>query len=405
MKPNRLTPPRITRPLLAGLALFTLSAQAQPIDAELRTKARDTADRAIEYLRGQQDPVTGGWNHRQPAENQPADNLPAITALVCNGMLLDPRLDASDPAARRGIDYVLSFTQPDGGIYDRILPSYNTSISLSMLALAGLPETARAIDRARPFLIGLQFDESFDGSPESPDFNEPVPPGHPYFGGVGYGKHSRPDLSNLGFFVQALHDTGLATTDPAYEKAVAFLSRVQMLDETNDQPYADGSAQGGFVYATTPNADSVDEFVGQSQAGYFEEAVGVGENVRTLTRLRAYGSMTYVGFKSLIYADLSPSDPRVVAARRWIERNYTLAENPGLGPQGQYYYYAALARALDAWGEPTIAGENWREGLIETLIELQEPDGSFRVLHERWMEGDEVLITAFALIALQTAMN
>lgn len=396
---------RLTRPLIAGLALFTLSAQAQPIDGELRTRARDAADRAVEYLRGRQDPATGGWNHRQSADNQPAENLPAVTALVCTGLLLDPRLDASDPAVSRGIDYVLSFTQPDGGIYDRILPSYNTSISLSMLALAGLPETARAIERARPFLIGLQYDESFDGSPESPGFSEPVPPSHPYFGGVGYGKHSRPDLSNLGFFVQALHDTGLATTDPAYEKAVAFISRVQMLDETNDQPYADGSAQGGFVYATTPNADSVDEFVGQSQAGYTQETVGEGDDARTLTRLRAYGSMTYVGFKSLIYADLSPDDPRVVAARGWIERNYTLEENPGLGPQGQYYYYTALARALAARGEPIVAGVDWRRDLMETLIELQEPDGSFRVLHERWMEGDGVLITAFALIAMQTALH
>lgn len=392
---------RLTRPLLAGLGLLTFSAQGQPIDAELRARARDTADRAIEFLRSQQDPASGGWNHRGDA-----NNLPAITALVCQGMLLDPRVDPSDPAVARGIDYVLSYAQPDGGIYDRSLPSYNTSISLSMLALAGLPETARAIERARPFLISLQYDESFDGSPESPDFNEPVPPSHPYFGGVGYGKHSRPDLSNLGFFVQALHDTGLSTSDPAFEKAVAFISRVQMLDETNDQPYADGSQQGGFVYATTPDADSVDQFIGQSQAGYTQESVGgLGENARTLTRLRAYGSMTYVGFKSLIYADLSPDDPRVVAARGWIESNYTLKQNPGLGAQGQYYYYAALARALHAWGEPIVAGKDWREDITETLIGLQEPDGSFRPLHERWMEGDEVLITAYALIAIETAMT
>ena len=31
---------------------------------------------------------------------------------------------------------------------------------------------------------------------------------HPYYGGVGYGKHGRPDLSNTQLMIEALHESG-----------------------------------------------------------------------------------------------------------------------------------------------------------------------------------------------------
>ncbi|GJM19981.1 MAG: hypothetical protein DHS20C14_21940 [Phycisphaeraceae bacterium] len=383
----------------AMTGLLTLAAACTPvlaIDAEHHARARDMADKAIAYLRSEQGPQ-GGWRH---ADDRP--NFPAVSALAATGMLLDPRLDESDPDIAHAIDYVLSFRHPDGGIHDGVLTSYNTAICLSMLSEVRTPEAIAAIGPTREFLISLQYNEGFSGAPDSEDLTEPVSPDHPYYGGVGYGHHGRPDLSNVGFFVQALHDTGLSTEDDAYERALVFLSRVQMLDETNDFDYADGSTQGGFIYATVPNRESVEGVPGQSQAGEMDETLDDGT---VASRLRSYGSMTYVGFKSLIYADLAPDDPRVVAARRWIEQNYTLNENPGLGDQGRYYYYLSLARALDAWGENEIAGTDWREALIDELASLQSESGAFTPVNDRWMESDPVLITAYALIALQVAMG
>ncbi len=384
------------RTLLAGVAILLVCSPAQAIDTEHRVRAREMADRAIAYLRAEQGPE-GGWRH---AEDRP--NFPAVSALAATGMILDPRIDEADPAIERATRYILSFQHPGGGIHDGVLTSYNTAICLSYLAHLRTPESARAIEVSRPFLLGLQYHEGFDGAPDTEDLTEPVSPDHPYYGGVGYGSHGRPDLSNVGFFIQALHDTGLSTEDEAYKRALVFLSRVQMLDETNDFEYADGSMQGGFIYATVPDRESVDGVPGQSQAGEIEETLSDGT---VASRLRSYGSMTYVGFKSLIYADLAPDDPRVVAARGWIEQNFTLDENPGLGDQGRYYYYLSLARALDAWGENEIAGEDWRAGLIDTLAELQSADGSFTPVNDRWMEADPVLITAYSLIALQAAMG
>jgi squalene-hopene/tetraprenyl-beta-curcumene cyclase len=359
-------------------------------DAATRERARAVIDRAVAYLRSQQDPDTGGWR-----ENPDGPSYPAITGLIVDGLLQDPRTDAGDPMVAAGVRNILSYAQPDGGIHDGVLPTYNTAICLSALSRVRTPEAAAAVQRGQGFLKGLQYSDEGGGEGSG----EPVGRDHPFYGGVGYGRHGRPDLSNLGFFMQALHDTGVSTEDAAIQRARVFLARVQMLDETNEMPYADGSEQGGFVYATVPNADSVDGRAGQSMAGTVEETTEDG----TLTRLRAYGSMTYVGFKSLIYADLSPGDPRVDAAWRWINEHYTMVENPGMGDQGRYYYYCSMGRALDAAGAGRVAGRDWRADLVGTLEGLQNEDGSFRVLDDRWMESDPVLITAYAVIALQHA--
>jgi squalene-hopene/tetraprenyl-beta-curcumene cyclase len=387
----------VTAASLLG-TLVAASAPAPAIDAETQRLGRQVADRAIAYLRAQQDGSTGGWSHSD--EGRP--NFPAISGLVLTGMLLDPRIDQTDPAVVRGVEYVLSYRKPDGSIHDSALPTYNTAICLSALALVRTPEAASAILGGQGFLRSAQFSESYDGSAESPDLTEPIGRDHPYYGGVGYGRSGRPDVSNTGFFLQALHDTGVSSDDPAVQKALVFLSRVQMLDETNDMPYADGSSQGGFIYATVPDKDSVEGRAGQSFAG---ETTETTEDGRSIVRLRAYGSMSYVGFKSLIFANLDRDDPRVTAVRGWLEQHFTLDENPGMGDQGRYYYYLAMSRALDAWGEPEIAGTDWRPALIATLAELQNEDGSFRPLNDRWMESDPVLITAYSLIAVQEALG
>jgi hypothetical protein len=130
------------------------------------------------------------------------------------------------------------------------------------------------------------------------------------------------------------------------------------------------------------------------------------------SQLRAYGSMTYSGFKSYLYAGLSINDPRVQAAVRWISDNYTLEENPGMGTDGYYYYLLVFSKALAAMGDYKLlafsGGGNasqplWRNELIEKLETLQNEDGSFKSIDDRWMEDDSVLITAYALQALQFA--
>ncbi|MDQ7012315.1 MAG: terpene cyclase/mutase family protein [Planctomycetota bacterium] len=402
---------------IAAALVLTLSpavstaARAQPADRLTpahRAQAYRVLNNAIEYLRAQQDPATGGWGVRPDGVT-----FPAITALVVDGMLQHPAIDTNDPAVARGVEFLLSYRQPDGGIYDRVLPSYNTAISLSALARADIDTADTTIPDAQRFLIGLQWSEDS----LSEDISESLGVGrvdatHPFYGGIGYGSHGRPDLSNLSFMLQALHDSGYDPESPPFQRALVFLERIQMDERINDMPYARGATDGGFIYATGPEADQIN--IGQSQAGTIEETLDDGTVV---SRLRSYGSMTYAGFRSYIYADLPRDDLRVTAARSWIAKHYTLDENPGLGEQGYYYYLLTFARALDAWGEPTInvatkitteesqESRAWADDLVTTLADLQLDDGSFRTLNDRWLESDPVLVTAYSVLALQAALD
>ena len=115
--------------------------------------------------------------------------------------------------------------------------------------------------------------------------------------------------------------------------------------------------------------------------------------------------MTYSGFKSLVYAGLTPSDPRVKAALDWIQNHYTVAENPGQGDAGLYYYYHAFAAALkasklDAITDSSGDSHDWRADLASELAKRQRPDGSWMNANRQWFENDPNLSTSFALIAL-----
>lgn len=372
-------------------------APAGPISGEHQRKADLVAHRAMQYLESRQNPITLGFD-----DDPEVQTLPAITGLVINGFMLDPGVDERHPVVATATRYILKHQQPDGGFYKDMLPTYNTAICLSALSMVNRPEALEAMLKGQAYLKTLQYGDFNNANPNDPGFDDAIDINHPYYGGVGYGKHGRPDLSNLSFFMQALHDTGVSTNDAAYQRALVFLSRVQMSDEINEMPYADDSEQGGFIYATVPNIESVDGEAGQSQAGTTIETTEAGTEI---VRLRAYGSMTYAGFKSLLFADLDPDDARVTEAMEWIEQNYTIEENPGLGMQGYYYYLCTMARALDEAGIDEINGHNWREEMIDKLHELQFVSGAFKVFESRWMENNDILIAAYALIAIEHAKN
>jgi squalene-hopene/tetraprenyl-beta-curcumene cyclase len=154
----------------------------------------------------------------------------------------------------------------------------------------------------------------------------------------------------------------------------------------NNSPFAAKINDGGFFYTV---ADG-----GESKAG--NEPNG---------GLRSYGSMTYAGLKSMIYAGLTEDDPRVKAAVGFLRQHYTLDSNPGMDQQGLFYYYHTMAKALDALGEDQFvdaAGKAhaWRVELSNKLKELQRADGSWVNDTTRWMEGDPNLVCGYALLAL-----
>lgn len=390
--------------LTLGLAFTLALGGASPtthagVDDEHWRLANDALDRGIEYLRAQQN-EDGSWSP-EPG--------PAVTALAITVMLDRPHIGPSDEAVQRGIDYILSRVQDDGGIYDDILANYNTSIALSALSrVHGRPDVAEAIRDATEFLRNLQWQSGMDDP-----HGEPITEDHPFYGGAGYGQHGRPDLSNTHLMLQALHDVGIDCEDPAFERAVVFISRLQGSEHNDlfDEDVID--PDGGFIYATSIDSDNIG--VPQSMAN--PDMIDEARAGRAVSGLRGYGGMTYAAFKSYIYAmpaQLERDDPRVELARQWISENYTLEQNPGMPEpihhHGLYYYYMTFARALDAWGASTVEtadGEQryWANDLVAKIVEMQRDDGSWANEADRWMEDDPKLVTTYALMALNHAVR
>ncbi|MCA9133037.1 MAG: hypothetical protein KDA45_07770, partial [Planctomycetales bacterium] len=108
---------------------------------------------------------------------------------------------------------------------------------------------------------------------------------------------------------------------------------------------------------------------------------------------------------SMIYAGVSQEDPRVQGAVTFLQKNYNLAANPGMGQQGLFYYYHTMAKALDALDQPFFTDANgeqheWRAELRNRLYNLQQADGSWVNPTTRWMEGDPNLVSGYTLLAL-----
>jgi squalene-hopene/tetraprenyl-beta-curcumene cyclase len=168
------------------------------------------------------------------------------------------------------------------------------------------------------------------------------------------------------------------------------MSRCQNLPSANNGAgfalKATEEDRGGFIYSPANN--------GESKAGETPEG-----------GLRSYGSMTYTGLKSFLYAGVDKEDVRVRAANDWIRRHYTLKTNPGMGDQGLYYYYHVFSKALDAMGDATLLDSDgqkhdWRADLVNELAARQQSDGSWVNQADRWFEGDANLVTAYSLLAL-----
>lgn len=367
--------------IVLGTALSS-AAEANPNRYEsLKQEMRQSIARGNAWLTSRQKPA-GNWDD---------EGLPAFSALALTALVRDPNLnlkEAFPPHIESGFTWLLAQQKEDGGIYNRGLSVYNTATAVTSLVASGREAYEPAIVKARKHLIDHQWD--IGQEKETDNKND---------GGVGYGSsNDHTDMSNTYLSVEALAlskkiiEDGKHGDQPDldWDAALKFLSRCQNLEETNDQDFAssDPNNKGGFVY--TP---------GQSKAG--EEKLPDGR-----TALRSYGSMSYAGLLSFIYAKLGPNDPRVTAVKEWLGKNYTLDENPGMGDEGLYYYFQTMSKALSAANVDALPLEggkeaDWRADLAAKLLSNQREDGSWVNDNGRWMESNAVLVTAYSVLSLE----
>lgn len=373
---------KTTALLPLALCIAAMPARAASEYTSIKEEIRQSIARGNAWLAEQQK-EKGFWDD---------GGLPAFTALALTAQVRDPNLDLSGGKLpehlEKGFDWLTAQQKEDGGIYNRGLAVYNTATSLTALSSTGMAKYEPNIVKARKHLINNQWDIGEKGKTDNQND-----------GGIGYGsKDDHTDMSNTYLALEALALSDKIIEDGNYadqpklnwDAALTFLSRSQNLKATNDQEWAsdDPKNKGGFIY--TP---------GDSKAGTDVTADGK-------VALRSYASISYAGLMSLIYAKLGPDDPRVVAVKEWLGKNYTVEENPNMGAEGLYYYYQAMAKALNAAGINKLKLEDgteadWRKDLAGKLLSSQRENGSWVNDNGRWMESNPVLVTAYTVMALE----
>ena len=347
----------------------TIAPEGEKPAPSTQAKALTAIDNGLAWLQKQQN-EKGGFH------------IPvAMTALTVSAFLNHPdgTYTADTPFLKKALDYIASVQHPNGAIWDEAdnMPpyeNYNTSLSLVALSAAKNSRYDEAIQKGQQYITGIQVSDE-----------DSI-----YYGGIGYGSdETTRDLSNLNIALQGLKESGLPENDPVWSRAVTFLEHVQSNQEVNKASWAGND--GGFVYmpGTEQSLDKI------SKAGLDDEG-----------RAKSYASMTYAGLLSFIYANVDKDDERVQAAVQWIHDHYTLEENYGVGEQGLYYNYHTMAKALSVYGERKFTDSkgvehDWYAELVDKLVSLQQADGYWRNEADRWMEFDPLLVTAYAVLALE----
>jgi squalene-hopene/tetraprenyl-beta-curcumene cyclase len=355
--------------------------QETSVGLSLLNESRHSMELAFKYFAQSQQP-NGSWKYD-----------PAVTALVLYSFMLEPQYNPNAKTAKvikKGYAFLEKFVKPNGGIYDEKYRNYSTAVCLLAFTASGKGEYKSIIDNAKKYLIKFQLDEGEDISPK-----------HAFYGGIGYGGDTRPDLSNLHLALEGIKaaEEFVPVSDdilklpgtkkelkkemlaPHWRKALVFLSRTQNLESVNDMDYAVND--GGFIYET----------------GHYKPERSI-----------SYGSMTYAGLKSLLYAGIDKNDIRVKKAYAWICNNYTVEENPKFGTTSLYYYFMTATKCLTAFGGDTVVDSKgkkhyWREDFLKKIISLQHEEGHWVNPDGRYQENIKDLATAYSVIAIKHALH
>ncbi len=354
-------------------------AASMATDSALREQASSAMLKGLDWLKTHQKD-NGAWSDT---------NYPGLTALGLWAAARSGRPDLAE-VRNKAATFIAGWVQPDGGIYKPAtggrgtggLSIYNTALCMVALHSHDRGKYTPAILRAREYLASGQVQGDSAGA-----------------GGFGYERPSgnpreRADLSNTGWSLMAMRATQdvedlrpktARTVDVDWASALKFVTSLQQRDEQD--PVNDG----GFGYEG-----------GGERSSPSAKSTGA-------VALRGFGSMTYAGIESMIYAQVDRNDPRVRSAVDWASRHWSVDENPGMDSKGLFYYYNIMGKALSLMGDEALKMPDgklahWRQDLVGKLQATQRPDGSWANSDNTFWENDPALVTAYAVLTLQSAM-
>jgi squalene-hopene/tetraprenyl-beta-curcumene cyclase len=364
-------------------------APAAPAGPHGGPSVKDAIDRGTNWLLRKQNP-DGGYG---PSFGVKDTSDVGLTAFALYALARSPRKykEHDGPFISKAVDFILARQQADGAIYDPKDPSlqnYKTSVAILALTALDRAKYAGPIAKAAGFIKSQQATEERGYEKGR----------HLSYGGIGYGgEMGKEDNSNMTFSLEALREAGVSGADDLWIKARVFVARTintKVVDPLVKAAGVGTTGDGGARYQPAGTRGPVETIDGDQV-------------------FSSYGSMTYAALKSLLYTQLRKEDPLVQGLVGWIRSHWTVKENPGMatssdpakGQQGLFYYYHTMAKALAALGEPVIVDDRgvkhvWAKDLGEHLVSIQRPDGSWDNPAERWMEGIEVLDTAYAIVTL-----
>lgn len=371
----------------AFVALMAAVASAGPREDLMKTWGKGAE--ALVKLQG----ADGGWGMK---ELGPGSDV-AMTGMAVQALAgTEEGRKTYQAQIGKACDYLVSQQAADGAIHNATavpkLTNYKTAIAMMALSTVDKAKYKDVLAKGADWLVKHQYSDEGVG-----DYKIDSKDGR--YGGAGYEEDKgeegpSADMSNTSYMLDALNAADIPKDSEVYKRALVYISHCQNRSESNDGPGFDKLGlvvgdDGGFFYR-----------VGESKAE--TETLPNGKKA-----LRSYGSMTYAGYKSFIFAGLPKDHEKVKAAMNWIQHHYTVDENPAMGKKGLFYYYNVFATALDVMGSDEIKDDSgevhkWGEELAKKLASLQNADGTWSG-DPKWWEDMSPLPTLYSMMALGKA--
>lgn len=330
---------------------FTISpgvAMAQGRGEDLATALEESINRAIQYLKKQQRD-DGSWP--EPI------NMPCGMTGLCTLALLSAGVSADDPTIAKALRYLRRFSPSD------IDKTYSITLQTMVFCRA---EPARDAPRILENIRWLERTQIKDG---------------PDRGGWSY-PGSSADNSNSQFALLALYEAervGVRASDQTWTFAKEYWEGTQNPD--GSWGYRRGQAgTGSMTCAGIASLVIIRDIAYQPTA-----------TVDANNRINCCGS--------------SPqSVDRVQRGLAWLERHFTVRQNPQAGSSWLLYYLYGLERVGRLSAQRFIGPYDWyREGSA-FLLELKSTVAQGGIPTDYWvgpgLENDPLLATSFALLFL-----
>ena len=394
------------------------AASADAVQIDYKAKATELINAGLDWLKANQS-ESGAWSD---------ENYPGLSALGLWAMARSGRADLAESRAKAAA-YISRYVQTDGSIYKPAtggrgtggLSTYNTAICMTALHAHDKVAFQKEILKAREFVASSQLEG--DSTPGAGGFGYDKPT-------VG-GRPQRADLSNTGLALMAMRLTqdvedlrpgDSKNADVDWNAALAFVESMQIKAPGTPDDGAfgyeaagerggprQGERRGPRPEGAKADGEARNPAETPKSPGD-RDAPQEGGQGRKRESLRTFGSMTYAGLESMIYAQVDITDPRVRSTIEWAGRNWTVTENPGQGIRGLYYYYVILSKALVLAGDTDLVSEDgtkidWRKDIVEQLEKSKDAEGFWANDDNTFWEGDPALVTAYAVLALESAIG